>query len=124
MERENRPTTADIAGRETGDARRAEPAVADTDVEQRPPEDLGATERRVRDSDTDTAADSAEVRLGGSTADTQREPSGDQSTAGGDRRLLADDATSDVQRRWQQIQGASSTSRVARSRTPTRSWPT
>jgi hypothetical protein len=106
MERENRPTTADIAGRETGDARRDEPAVADTDVEQRAPDDLGATERRVRDSDTDTAADSVEARLGESTADTHREPSGDQSTAGGDRRLLADDATSDVQRRWQQIQGS------------------
>jgi hypothetical protein len=78
MEREDRPTTADIAGRE--------PAVAE--------------ERQVdtADTDTDTRRDSLEAQAGEPVADTAET---DES-----RPLLEDEATSDVQSRWHEIQGS------------------
>lgn len=80
MERENRPTTADIAGREP---------VADDRV-------------RGTETDTDTRADALEQELGGE----RREPVGETAEPAEDRRLLEDDATSDVQTRWREIQGS------------------
>lgn len=80
MERENRPTTADIAGREP---------VAD----DRTP---------GTDTDTDTSADALEQQLG----DERREPVGETAEPAENRRLLEDDATSDVQTRWREIQGS------------------
>jgi len=80
MERENRPTTADIAGREP---------VAD----DRTP---GA------DTDTDTRADGLEQQLGSE----RREPVDETAEPAENRRLLEDDATSDVQTRWREIQGS------------------
>lgn len=79
MERENRPTTADIAGREP--------------VADRTP---------GTDTDTDTRADALEQELGGE----RREPVGETAEPAEDRRLLEDDATSDVQTRWREIQGS------------------
>jgi hypothetical protein len=80
MERENRPTTADIAGLEP---------VAD--------------DRTPRtDTDTDTRADGLEQQLG----DERREPVGETAEPAEDRRLLEDDATTDVQTRWREIQGS------------------
>ena len=82
MDRENRPTTADIAGREP---------VAD----DRSP---------GTDTDTDTRADALEQQLGGE----RREPVGEtaEPAEAENRRLLEDDATSDVQTRWREIQGS------------------
>ena len=82
MERENRPTTADIAGREP---------VAD---DRTPGTDT--------DTDTDTRADALEQQLG----DERREPVGETAEPAENRRLLEDDATSDVQTRWREIQGS------------------
>ena len=80
MERENRPTTADIAGRE--------PVAGDR--------------RPETDSDTDTREDSLEQQVGGE----RREPVGETAEPAENRRLLEDDATSDVQARWREIQGS------------------
>ena len=91
MEREDRPTTADIAGREKGDVNAGEQAVERPAGEERPREDVTADDLEGRDADTDPR--------------DRDQPAERAAGADEDRRLLADDATSDVQSRWQQIQG-------------------
>jgi hypothetical protein len=105
MDREDRPTTADIAGRETGDARADDQMVERPTGEERPREEVTPHDLQGRDTDTDTRADSLEERLGEPAGDVDRDSDAGASGVDEDRRLLGDDATSDVQSRWQQIQG-------------------
>jgi len=105
MDREDRPTTADIAGRETGDVHADDQLVERPAGEERPREEVSSDDLQGRDTDTDTRADSLEGSLGEPAGDVDSDTDAGASGAGEDRRLLGDDATSDVQSRWQQIQG-------------------